>query len=219
MFDWRWMKLGTWRVATKIHGKLVSWKDATATIQSMIAVLAFFTAGYWTYTNFIEQRQDHPRLNISHKISHLVLPNGTRLLTVDEIYSNPGPVLLKIEKGDIRVVRVLPLPQIVNAWADTALSKAEDFEAIRALNDEYKNSQDDIKTWPLLALRPLGRTGSKTFVIEPGENDQLHNEFIIPTDVQVVSVMTYIYNPSARNINVGWRAISMYDFRANPPKQ
>jgi hypothetical protein len=220
MAGWNLKKLvAAWKKwAATSHTWIVSQKDFASTVQAMIATLAFLTAGYWTYTNFIAQRQNHPRLMIVHKVSHLVLPNGVKLLSVDELYSNPGPVLLEIREGDIRVVKLLPLPPGPRTWAAAAASKDLDADGLRKLNDQYKSSLDDLANWPLLAWR--NRKWAKgEFVIEPGESDQVHCEFIIPPDVEAVNVMTYISNPSSHKKDIGWRENTIYDFRTTSREQ
>src|SRR5205807_9048075 len=74
--------------------RLEALKNAASIVQSMVTVLALGVGAYWSYHHFHLERHDHPRLTIQHHISHRILPNGIRLLSVDEIYSNPSPVLL-----------------------------------------------------------------------------------------------------------------------------
>jgi hypothetical protein len=46
-------------------------------------------------------------------------------------------------------------------------------------------------------------------VIEPGENDVVPNEFIIPARIQVVAVYSYITNPD--DPKLGWNGLTYYD--------
>lgn len=175
------------------------WKDLTAIAESLFTIGAIIVGGFWTYHLFIQQRQSDPRLEITQKISHLRLSDRNKMLVVDETLKNTGTVQLRIRKGGIRVVQLLPLPTIVQ-------KKIQDGSSVP---DSDKNRKGDI--WNALEDRQLTWPDGD-LVIEPGESDELHNEFILQSNINAVTVISYVYNPQSENL--AWRVIDMHDFRA-----
>jgi len=176
------------------------WKDSVAIAESLFTIGAIIVGGFWTYHLFIQQRQSDPRLEITQKISHVRLSDQNKMLVVDETLKNTGTVQLRIRKGGIRIVQVLPLPPI-------AQKKIQDRSSVL---DSDKNKNGDI--WNILQERQLTWPDGD-LVIEPGESDELHNEFILQSNIDAVTVVSYIYNPQAENL--AWRVIEMHDFRVS----
>lgn len=169
------------------------WKDFSASAQSIATILALVVGGIWTYTLFGVQRQTHPRLKLEHRISHRPLPNGDTLLSVSELLSNTGSVLLGLRDGEIRIIQVVPMP------LTGAKSERRD-----ALPDVARRPE----VWPVLRMAEQHwKEGEK--VLEPGEDDQIHCAFVLPPMVTTVAVVSYVRNPS--NANLGWQHLTMYD--------
>ena len=53
----------------------------------------------------------------------------------------------------------------------------------------------------------------RDLVIEPGENDVVDNQFVIPANVQELAVFSYISNPDETSKQLGWRAITFYNLQ------
>lgn len=172
-----------------------NWKNIFAIVQSITTVAAIIVGGWWAYRNFGLQRQEYPRLQIAQKITHFKVSRDYNLLVVDEVLTNTGPVLLQLRDGELRVINVLPLSK---ATKNKIVQKAP-----------LPSSETDPDTWTILAKHPWTWKENER-VIEPGENDQLHCEFLIPAATQIVTVGTYINNPTAPN-HRGWSVISVYD--------
>ncbi|MBV9768138.1 MAG: hypothetical protein JOZ32_01085 [Bryobacterales bacterium] len=174
-------------------------KYAMDIVQSTATVIALVVGGIWTYRLFIQQRQEQPRLKIEHKISQRRLLSGETLLSVDELLSNPGSTLVALHSSETRIIQMLPLP--------TGLTGTD-------LTDQHElpDIVDKPEKWPVLRdTRRRFPDGDR--LLEPGEEDQLHAEFVLPARIQVVCVATHVENP--RNTKLGWQRITIFDI--NPP--
>lgn len=173
--------------------RLEKTKYAMDIVQSAATVIALIVGGIWTYRLFIQQRQEQPRLKIEHKISHRRMPNGETLLSVDEMLSNPGTTLVALRSSETRIIQLLPLPAGI---AKEDLTFQHELPDIIGKPDE----------WPV--LRDTQRPDVDR-VLEPGEEDQLHTEFVLPPQIQVVCVASHVENP--KNPKLGWQRITIYD--------
>ena len=180
-------------------------KDRIGSFQSLITILAIVVGGFWTYRAFIEQRQSHPRLKIEHKIEHWPVSNDQVLLSVNEILTNTGPVMVDLRGGTIRVIQVLPLPQSVARGLPSVQSEPTRSKAEASIYDP--------NVWQLLVDSPRNWKPNSV-LIEPGESDMVPNEFIIPASIQVVAVYSYISNPE--NANLGWNELTYWDLKKAP---
>lgn len=189
-------------LARRLCNFLDAQKDRINTVQSLITVLAVCVGAFWTYRLFIEQRQNYPRLKIEHQVSHWKISKDQVLLSVDEVLTNTGPVMVELRGGTIRIIQVVPLP----AALQTKLPAVKNLPG----GSEAENSVYDPKTWEVLVESP--RTWKEdTMVIEPGESDIVPNEFVIPASVKVIAVYSYINNPAQTKHRLGWNGLSYYD--------
>lgn len=189
-------------LASRLCAFLDDQKDRINTVQSLITVVALCVGAFWTYRLFIEQRQNHPRLKIEHQISHWKISKDQVLLSVDEVLTNTGPVMVALRGGTIRIIQVVPLPAAV-------LKKLPALQTLPG-QSEAESSVYDPKTWDVLVESP--RTWKEdTMVIEPGESDVIPNEFIIPDSVKVIAVYSYISNPAETKHHLGWNGLTYYD--------
>ena len=131
---------------------------------------------------FIEQRQMFAHLKTEHHLTHVSLPSNRILLMVDVIHSNVGGVKVKLTSGDVKIYSLDP-PDL----QDT----------------------DESSVWNLQAEKTEIPGGD--LLIEPGESDQIHYEFILSDDAPL-RIYTYYKNPSTPG-NTGWLNWSLYDPR------
>lgn len=171
-------------------------KDTLAAVQSIVTIIAVLVGGVWTYRTFVQFRQDRPRLIITHSVNHFRVPKHLILLSVEEKFSNVGPVVLELTKGEIRIIPILPLPDAVARLAKTPTP----------LNSEDPN------VWPVLIWYPHLWDTNREF-IEPGEADSIKNYFLIPDSIEVVNIVSFVANPAEGN-NMAWRASTTYDLRS-----
>jgi len=167
--------------------------------KNLATIAVIIIGGWWALKNSLEQRQNNPRLQIEQKITHFKVSDKTNLLVVDTVLKNVGPVLLRLPKGEIRIIPILPLP-------------AKEEEVMSRLKQSHFSEADDPKNWPVLDPTLAFDWDKHDMVIEPGETDQLHNLILVPADKQVVTVVTYILNPRGRPDDLWWHAYNMYDF-------
>jgi hypothetical protein len=159
--------------------------NAGATLQGIQAVAtigAILAGGYWTYMLFVEQRQLFAHLKTEHHLTHVELPGHRILLMVDVIHTNVGGVKVTLNSGDVKIYSLEP-PDL----KDPAESSAW-------------NLQAETNTIP-----------GGNLLIEPGESDQIHYEFILSDDAPL-RIYSYYENPTAPG-NTGWVTWSLYDPR------
>jgi hypothetical protein len=174
------------------------WRDPAATVQSIVTIVALLIGGVWTYNTFVRFRQDRPRLVITHSVDHFRIPNNLILLSVEERFSNVGPVAIELQKGEIRIIRVLPLP-------DGLAQKAKS-------PDSLNDTAEDPKVWPVLVWYPHPWDKTRE-LIEPGEADSIKNYFLIPDSIEVVNIVSFVANPAEGN-KMAWRSSTTYDLRS-----
>ena len=168
------------------------------TLQLLIVSIAIVVGGIWTYILFVRKRQKYPRANITHGVEHWPIADGKTLLRVTVNISNECEILLPLVSGFTRVQQMMPWPPKL-------------LESIRCNKEFIKEGQTEVE-WPLLKQRsfPFDRRERE---IEPGETDELHFDFIIDSDVQVIAVYSYLKNAKKRRRDIGWNATSIYDLR------
>jgi len=193
---------------TKVNGfiswlRSLQWKDIVATLQSVFTVAAIIVGGVWTFFLFIHNRLDRPRLQITQRISHIPISNDRNLLLVDEILSNPSSVLLDLKNGGVRVVQIAPLPAAARIKVATN----------QHLVDSDKNKAGNV--WRIIEERHHVWDVKNQLEIEPGETDQLHDEFVLPANIRAVNVISYIYNP--KEPALAWRAEEVYKLPVRRP--
>ncbi|HYL14364.1 MAG TPA: hypothetical protein VEV41_15080 [Terriglobales bacterium] len=177
-------------------------KDRISALQSLVTILALCIGAFWTYRLFIQQRQSYPRLKVEHKIEHWKISKDQTLLSVDEILTNTGSVMVELRGGIIRVIRVMPLPPAVQKRLAAVQNLSGQSEAELSIYDPkvWDVLVDSTRSWEKDAL-----------LLEPGESDLIPNEFIIPASVKVVAVYSYIQNPAGTKHHLGWNGLTYYD--------
>src|ERR1041384_3708188 len=72
-------------------------KDLTASVQSIVTILAIIVGGIWAYRRFVKTRQNALAIKVTHDITRYTVNNeGKALLLIDIVASNIGRVLFKI---------------------------------------------------------------------------------------------------------------------------
>src|SRR5262249_52547585 len=133
-------------------------------VQAITTVAAIIIGGVWTYLLFIQQRQAFPRLKIEHAVTHLALQDNRELLLLDITHTNVGAVKLSLPSADIRI-----------------------YELAEPAADDLAPPSDQIPTGPSDLWEVIdGRRQTwrpDELVVEPGESDTLHYEFLLNQDV------------------------------------
>lgn len=158
--------------------------------QSVLTAIAIIAAGVW----FLMQREAAPKANIEHTVTHRQINNDWTWVRVSITISNPGKRLLDFESGIIRIQKILPLDSKIRSI----------FE-----RNESPISKKDYKVrWPRIGKSYEPQLDIK---IEPGEEDNLDYEFIIPSYVKTVKI--YSYFSKQENPPLGWAKSTIYDLK------
>lgn len=186
-------------------GHLLKAKDFFETLQAIATVIAIIAGGWWTYTNFIEGREDYPHLKIKHNISHLVLSDHINVVSVKTELENIGKRKVTVKKLNLWIEQVLPL---VPCDKDKPCASKEINEAMK----KHEREQD-FYTWPLIAER--NNLYKQPWNIEPGEKETLDFEFAISSAVEVIQAYTFVRNENQSDDKdeVGWQTSNYYDFK------
>jgi|SRR5215211_7279349 len=192
-----WKRMRAWVTDTSL-------KDKVETVESIATTLAFLIAGYWTYSIFIKERKDFPHTNVEQKISHVVLPDKTKLLRVSVDVTNTGTSHVVLQKGSIwiqKIILMLPCKDI----------KSYSIEQMKKALEKIDREEDRF-SWPLLAQR--SKSFNSPILIEPGEKDSFDFEFAVPSDINVIRIYSYFTNEriSTPRNESGWKATTFYKF-------
>ena len=174
------------------------WHDTVGTASNLLQMAAIIIGGWWTYRLFVRQRNDYTRANVTHDIQHIDLGHGHRLLHVVARIHNVGNVPLEPPRTSTTVQRVLPSSVEMQEQLDTAPIPAGEHEV----------------DWPVIAEIEID-LASDAFVLEPGESDRIHMDFVIPAEVSVVLVHTMLYC-GEKDPEQYWDAASLLDLAAAP---
>lgn len=168
------------------------WYDSlslwTEISQNVATTAAIGVGGWWSYRRFIKGRLNAPHARINHTIVVTRLSNSTVLLRVGIVMENVGHVLLKWDKGMVRVQQVAPCPA---HW-------------LKAFGEQL-NAQAKVG-WPLLGQRQLANQQQE---LEPNETDAMYFDFFLDSSIEIVAVYSYI--PNRTKENVGWNHTTIHD--------
>lgn len=165
--------------------------------QSLATILALVVGGTWSYMLFVSRRQRYPRARVEHKVIARPIANGKALLSVDVFVSNCGEVLLSLVSWEINVKQMLPprleLQRLLSRKANSA---------------PMTGSQ--IIEWNLVASRKdKWRVGE--FEVEPGEQHQIHSDFLIDANLETILVESFFENVKKSKKHVEWSFSTVHD--------
>ena len=148
-------------------------------LQALLTCLALVLGGLWFYA----REAGATRANLSHRIEHHRLTEGSTLLAVTVSVRNPGDYPLRLRLGEVRVQQVLPLPVALG-------------QRIEAGEPLVRPGETTVP-WPEIAtpyeaddLRYPAR------YIRPGEVDSLEFHFVLRSPPQLVRVYSYFSDAS-----------------------
>lgn len=168
--------------------------------QAVATVVAVLIGGSWSYMLFVSRRQKFPRANIEHQVICRPVIKGKLLLSVDVTITNSSEVLLSLISWEIIAKQMLPPCS----------------ELLRYLTPDILNHLDNgiqIIEWQTIALRE-DRWKKGQFEIEPGEQHQIHTDFLINSDIQTLLLESYFRNIEKRGKRIGWSLITTHDLQA-----
>lgn len=189
--------------------KIGAWASVA---QSLLTCRAILAGGGWALWEFGLKRVSVPRIELHHAVTALRISPDYRLIHLSVAHENKGDTLVRLGSADIRLQRVLPLPDPVKA----AIEKGE--------NPGGESSA--IVPWPLLCrLKHELR-----IELEPNERHETTFEFIIPAHIEAVRIYSYFPNEtkSSAGGEIGWARTTIFRphreeaadvaFRDTPPR-
>lgn len=142
-------------------------KDVTSVIQAIATAIALLAGAWW----FSRQGIAAPHANVTHAVASLQIHEKWRLISLDAHIANVGSVPLRLSTGRVYVQRILPLEPAIRQAIDNGQSPID--------ADEMQVE------WPVIGKPYDVRLDS---VVAPGESDDYHYEFVVPTDICEVMV-------------------------------
>lgn len=175
-------------------------KEVAEGLKNLVEAGGIIVGGFWTWMLFIKKREKFPRAELTHAITHRVLPGEKKYLRLDVKIANKGEVLLSLESGKVWVQQILPLQD-------------EFLEALQAGKDLAKPGATEYE-WPIVAERETDWT-QKPIDIEPGEVHPISYDLIVDADARTVEIYTYFKNCQRKDREIGWVLTSLYDLDSN----
>lgn len=185
--------LTRWLVPQSTNG----WGDTIETANNLLQMAAIVVGGWWAYRLFVRQRHDITRANIAHEIQQIELGSGHRLIRVIAHISNVGNVPLRPPRSSTTVQQVLPL---VGKYRERV------GRGTLVPNGEYEID------WEVIGEHEIDLK-TDAFVLEPGESDRYHMDFVIPAEVSAVQIHTMVYC-GGDDAEQYWDATSLQRFSA-----
>jgi hypothetical protein len=185
---------------------LVKVKDIAGVIQSIVTVVAIIAAGIW----FLVRAEASPKFNISQKVTHREIDKNWTWIHVWVNVSNPGNRTIYLKSGKFRVQGILPLDKNIQ-------EKIEQGESIISKNNR-------LVLWPKIVNKNDENEYEDIKInarINPGENDNINIEFIIPSYFKTVKIYSYLEKEisfweelfSCESPQRGWFETTIYDIK------
>ena len=157
-------------------------------IRDILAILAIVVGGTWTLWKFVRERQHYVSANVELGVEHKVTTNGRTLVRVTLHIRNIGRIIMRLDKALVYLQHLEP-------WDEESLKSLEN------LDTEIRDEMSPVAEADWAQVDNGARvihfsTGQKD--IEPGEEDEIPFEFLVPQDTRLMLVYAYIRNSSRR---------------------
>jgi hypothetical protein len=161
-------------------------KDLVQICFQGVSTAAILVGGIIALFKYVIYRQTYPKINVTSSIDAVQLDEQHVLVRVTATIDNLGPRMLKIEQGYANLLLVSP--------CDTTTRDQ--------LARGNPNFQDNLLELPLLDKKklPLGYPRE----IEPQESDQIHFDFVVQSNIEVVCACINVANPSKSARSIVW---------------
>lgn len=183
-------------------GSLETVKTVSDVASNVVTIAGVLIGAGWAYWAFVRERTRWPKANLELDMSHRTLTDDRTLLHIKVKVHNAGRGLMKLDELQVQVRQVLPL------IAETAQELHEDslIDADRGKARWRTRPEDQhICRWGPEHQLPAEPE------IEPGENDEFGNDFVLPANLEVVYIYVYLKNVVRRGCELGWTVTSYYD--------
>lgn len=164
-----------------MSNQLGTWKDVTATAQSIATVIAAVAAAWW----FLTQGTTTPHANLTQSIQTVKIHEKWRLVRLSVRLSNVGSVPIPLSAGQVYIARVFPLEESIRKDIDAG--------------DSPIDPRNGAVSWPSIGkpyeIVPHAR-------IWPGESESYDFDFLIPADL--CEIMLHSHFSSMANRHWRW---------------
>jgi hypothetical protein len=149
------------------------WKAILEILQALATIGAIIAAGVWFYM----QRSTKPEIKLEQTITQRrLLPSNRWLLTVDVRATNIGKVKVDLERGEVKLTKVNPTPDVPLISRPLKKLLLEPGESDQAIFESFSLS-DDVKTiqmessypvpdsklyWDLRSVADIGQAENRT---------------------------------------------------------
>jgi hypothetical protein len=175
---------------------LDSCKTCSELIVNLITGIAIIVGGAWTYMLFVKERIRFPKATLSQEIQAVRLNNSKLCIHSVVNIKNIGKVVLSIQSAKHIIYQIKPLPGLIK----------ENIDHKEIIYDEFNKEIN----WPVLDKRSPSWK-EKVFEVEPGEEDTVHFDSLIPSEVEIINVYTYFENITKHGREIGWHTSSIYN--------
>lgn len=172
------------------------WVDILSLVGAIAVSLGVIAGGVWTYVIYRRERRKFPKANLSHKVRAVQLTDDKVCVHTSVTIKNVGDVMLEIRLAHNVICQIQPLDGRMQ-------------QRLRSGRKLYYEAGKEI-AWPEIGRRDVDMTRTP-LEIEPGEEDTIHFDVIIPSDVKVVQVYTYFKNVTKRKREIGWPISGLFE--------
>jgi hypothetical protein len=185
-----------------VAGSLETVKMVSDVASNVVTVAGVLIGAGWAYWAFVRERTRWPKANLELDMSHRTLTPEKTLLHIKVKVHNAGRGLMKLDELKVQVRQVLPLiTETAQELEEGSLIDADRGKA------RWRTRPEDQHICRWGPEQPLPTEPE----IEPGENDEFGNDFVIPADLEVVYIYVYLKNVARKGRELGWTITSYYD--------
>lgn len=185
-----------------VVGTLETIKTYSDIASNVVTIAAVLFGAVWSYRAFFRERVRWPKATVELVMSHRELTPELALLHVKVKVHNAGKGLMKLTSLRVDVYQVLPLTE----------DKLTQLEA-----KGLKPEGEVLAKWHPLEQamsRWGGEEGESEPELEPDENEEFGNDFIVPSSLETIYVYVYIANQAKKGRKeLGWTVTNYYDLK------
>ncbi len=189
-----------------VAGSLGDVKLVSDVVSNVVTIAGVLIGTGWAYWAFLRERTRWPKANLELVMSHRELTADETLINVKVKVHNAGRGLMKLTKMRVDVRQVLPL-------ADRPAEKLQAGKLIK--KGVWKADWLTLEGGQNITVWESEQNPERRPEIEPGENDELRSDFVVPSTWETVFIYVYLTNAARKGQNLGWTVTSYYDLTGN----
>lgn len=172
-----------------------TWVDILSIIASVLLGLGVIAGVFWTIYTWRQRRAKFPKANLSQEVRAIRLTDDKICIHTSVEIKNIGEVMLSLCSAKHIIYQIQPL--------HASLQKA-----LHGQGKLYDGLNKEID-WPELDTKEV--KWDRNVEIEPGEDDIVSFDLVIPSHIEVVQIYTYFQNVAKRGRNIGWQTSRFHD--------